>query len=203
MSIALSCPARRQSSHYLPAEALPCWCEVHPVAAGSALLLRFSPCFHRLHSAAESLCCIGLPRQRQAASAMGVYLSRGDCLGNGGLPSPTELRFLGPSPPGAFGIAILSVPLCYPKRCVPAIPWAGPLSKFRSVSSSALSSLRLPVQQGTRGSAPCAEHCVGPAAATPAAGFTSQNLCLSSHVSFIPRNFPVLWATKISLEMRT
>ena len=80
----------------------------------------------------------------------------------------------GLSPQGAFGIAVLSVPLHYPKRCVPEIPWAGPLSKSRSVSSLALSSLGLPVQQGTQTSAPCGERWVGPAATTPAASFTSK-----------------------------
>ena len=77
VSVALSCPARWQSSHYLPAEAPPCWCEVRPVAAFSALLLWAPPCCHRLCPATESLCCGGLPLQQQAASAMGVYLSRG------------------------------------------------------------------------------------------------------------------------------
>ena len=77
MSVEVSCPARRQSSHYLPAEALPCCGEVLPVAAGSALLLQSPPCCHGLRPAVESLCCIGLPRQWQAASAVGVYLSRG------------------------------------------------------------------------------------------------------------------------------
>ena len=43
MSFEVSCPARKQSSHYLPAEAPPCCCEVRPVAAGSALLLRSLP----------------------------------------------------------------------------------------------------------------------------------------------------------------
>ena len=77
VSAALSCPARRQSSHYLPAEAPTCWCEVRPVAAGSALLLQSPPCCHGLRPVVESLCCGRLPRQQQAASAMGVYLSKG------------------------------------------------------------------------------------------------------------------------------
>ena len=33
-------------------------------------------------------------------------------------------------------------------------------------------------------------------------GFLRQSLCLVSHVSFILGNFPVLWATKISLKMQ-
>ena len=86
------------------------------------------------------------------------------CLGNGGRPSPTER--LGASARGLFEIAVLFVPLGHRKRSVPAIPWAGPLSKSRSVSSPALSSLRLWVQQGTRPSSPCGNRWVGPAAAT-------------------------------------
>ena len=71
ISTEVSCPARRQTGHCLPAEAPPCCCVVCPVAAGSAVLLWSLP-----SPAAESLCCSGLPRQRQAASAVGVYLSR-------------------------------------------------------------------------------------------------------------------------------
>ena len=84
------------------------------------------------------------------------------CLGNGGCPSLTELRPQGTPPRGAFGITILFVPLCYPKRCDPEISWAGSLFKSRSVSSSALSSLRLPAQQGTQTSALRVECCVAP-----------------------------------------
>ena len=68
MSDQVSCPAQRQTSHCLSAEAPPCCCVIRP---GSAVLLCSLP-----HPAAESLCCSGLPRQRQAASAVGVYLSR-------------------------------------------------------------------------------------------------------------------------------
>ena len=65
-----SCPARRQTSHCLPAEASPCCCVVHLVASGSAVLLCSPPC-----PVAESLCCSWLPWQWQAVSAVGVYLS--------------------------------------------------------------------------------------------------------------------------------
>ena len=133
----------------------------------------------------------GWLRQQWACISVGA-----GCIGNGGRPSPTER--LGPSAPGAFEIAVLFIPLGYLKRSVPAIPWAGPLSKSRSVSSPALSSLRLPVQQGTWRSAPCGERWVGPAAATPAAGLPLPAAC----VCFILGNFPPLWATKISLEMQ-
>ena len=141
--------------------------------------------------------CLGNGRLRQQWACISVGAG---CLGNGGRPSPTEHLRL--SAWGAFGITILSVPLGYPKRSVPAISWAGPLSKSRSVSSPALSCLRLLVQQGTRTSAPCGERWVGLAAATPAAGFARQSYCLASRVSFMLGNFPVLWTTKISLEMQ-
>ena len=75
MSVEVFCPARRQTSHCLLAEALPCCCVVRPVAAGSAVLLWSPP-----RPAAESFCCSGLPRQWQAASAVGVYLSRDGLL---------------------------------------------------------------------------------------------------------------------------
>ena len=71
MFVEVSCPARRQTSHCFPAEALPCCCEAHPAGAGSVVLLWTLPC-----PEAESLCCSGLSRQWQAASAVGVYLSR-------------------------------------------------------------------------------------------------------------------------------
>ena len=40
------------------------------------------------------------------------------------------------------------------------------------------------------------------AAAPPADSYTSLGLRLASCISFIPGDFPVLWATKIRLEMR-
>ena len=67
----VSCAARRQTSHCLAAEAPPCCCVVRPIAAASAVLLWSLP-----HPVVESLCCSGLPRQRQAALAVSVYLSR-------------------------------------------------------------------------------------------------------------------------------
>ena len=48
----------------------------------------------------------------------------------------------------------LESPFCLSHCATPnALPWAGSLFKSRSVSSSALSGLRLPVQQGTWNSA--------------------------------------------------
>ena len=70
MFIEVSCPAGRQTSYCLSAEAPPICCVIHPIAAGSAVLLWFPP-----RPAAESLCCSRLPRQWQAVSAVGVYLS--------------------------------------------------------------------------------------------------------------------------------
>ena len=140
--------------------------------------------------------CLSNGRLRQQWACISVGAG---CLGDGGRPFPTVSRTVCL---GSFEIAVLFIPLGYPKRSVPAIPWAGPLSKSRSVSSPALSRLRLPVQQGTRTCAPCGECWVGPAAATLAAGFARQKYCLASRVFFILGNFPVLWATKISLEMQ-
>ena len=163
MSTALFCPARRQSSHYLPAEAPPCWC------VRFALLLQALPFCCGLRPAATGYAlrrslsvvagCLGNGRLRQQwlCTSVGAV-----CLGNGRRPSPTELRPQGTPPRGAFGIAVLFVPLRYPTRCHLGISWAGSLSKSCSVSSSGLPSLRLPAQQGTRTSALCADRCVAP-----------------------------------------
>ena len=109
-------------------------CRLHPAAMGYSLqrsLSVVSDCFGN-----------GWLRQQWACISVGA-----GCLGNGGRPSPTAR--LGPCARGLFEIVVLFLPRGYPKRSVPAIPWAGPLSKSCSVSSPALSSLRLPVQQGT------------------------------------------------------
>ena len=102
MSVALCCPARGQSSHYLPAEAPPCWRGVCPVAAGSALLLWVLPCSCCLRPAATGYAlrrslsvvagCLGNGRLRQQWVCTSVGA---DCLHNGGLPSPTELHHPG------------------------------------------------------------------------------------------------------------
>ena len=124
MFVEVSCPARRQTSHCLPAEALPCCCEARPVGAGSAVLL-WSPA----HPEAESLSvvagCLGNGRLRQKLACISVgtgCLGNGwlrqqwacisvgvDCLGNGGRPSPTER--LGSTARGSFEIAVLFIPL--------------------------------------------------------------------------------------------
>ena len=121
-------------------QALPFCCGLRPVASGYVL--------RRSVSVVPG--CLGNGRlcQQWVCTSVGA-----DCLGNGRHPSPTELCFKKTSSPGAFGIAVLFVTLRYPKRCVPGISWAGSLSKSRSVSSSALSGLSLPVQQGTHNSA--------------------------------------------------
>ena len=128
-----SCPARTQTSHCLPAESPPCCCDACPVEAGSAVLLWSLP-----RPEAESLCCSRLPRQRQAASSVGVYLSRdglpqqrlrqqwacisvgAGCLGNGGRPSPSE--HLRPSAQGLFEIVVLLVHWANPN----ALSWQSP-----------------------------------------------------------------------------
>ena len=62
----------------------------------------------------------------------------------------------------SFGIAVLFVPLRWPKSHFPEISWPGSLSKSRSIRwicQSAVSSLRLPVQQGIQTCALFAECC--------------------------------------------
>ena len=129
-------------------QALPFCCGLCPVATDYALWWSLSVVPGCLSN--------GRLRQQWACTSVGA-----DCPGNGGRPSPTELRFKKTSSPGAFGIAVLFVPLPWPKRRFPGISWPGSLSKSRSIRwicQSALSSLRLPVKQGTRTSALCAEH---------------------------------------------
>ena len=86
-------------------------------------------------------------------------------LPHGAAPSWVKLCPQGTSPPGAFGIAVLFVPLRWPKCRFPGISWPGSLSKSRSirwVCQSALSRLKLLVQQGTQTHALCAERCGAP-----------------------------------------
>ena len=135
----------------------------------------------------QALPCCGLCR-----AATGYALQRSlsvvpGCPGNGRLrqqwvctsvgviasamvdaPPPRSCTILGsavPSgnlSPGVFRIAILFVPLRYPKCCHPEISWASSLSKSCSVSSSALPSLKLLAQQGTQMSVLCGDRCVAP-----------------------------------------
>ena len=93
----------------MPPEAPPCCCEVRPVAAGSALLLRFPPLAETM-ALCQSLSvlagCLGNGRLRQQWACISVgagCLGNGSlcqqwacisvgagCLGNGGHPFPTE-----------------------------------------------------------------------------------------------------------------
>ena len=96
MSVEVSCPARRQTSHCLPAEAppsccvrfapllqaLPCCCCLQPAAMGYALWRSLSVVVGCLGNG--SLC------QQWACTSVGV-----NCLGNDGRPSPTELHHPG------------------------------------------------------------------------------------------------------------
>ena len=160
------------------------------------------------------VCCLsnGWPCQQWACISVGVgCLGNGwlrqqwacisvgaGCLGSGGRPSPTEC--LKPSAQDSLKPRFCSSHWVSQMIC-PCDPLAGPLSKSGSVSSPALSSLRLPVQWGTRTSTPCGERWVGPAAATLAAGFARRSFFLVYRVSSSLGNFPIPWATKISLEM--
>ena len=90
----LSCPSRRQSSHYLPAEA-------PPAGVRFALLLQALPFCCGLRPAATGYVlwwslsvvgCLSNGRLHQQWACTSVEV---DCLGNGGRPSPTELPRIG------------------------------------------------------------------------------------------------------------
>ena len=121
-------------------QALPFCCGLHPVATAYVLwrsLFVVPGCLSN-----------GRLSQQWVCTSVGA-----DCLSNGRRPSPMQLHFKKGFSTGAFRISVLFVALRYPKHCVPEISWAGSLSKSHSVSSSALSGLSLPVQQGTHNSA--------------------------------------------------
>ena len=202
----LSCPARRQSSHY-------CLPRLHPDGVRFALLLQALPFCCGLLPAAmgytlrRSLSvvagCLGnsRPRQQWACTSVGA-----GCLGNGGRPFPTELRPQGTPPWGAFGYRHFICPTALPQTLSPwNLPgWLTvqvPFSlKFSPPKSQVASPTGHPDERAL-----CRALCsaaTARAATAPAAGCTRQNLCLASRVSSIPRNFPILWATKIRLEMR-
>ena len=164
MSVALSCPATRQSRHYLPADALPYWCEVRPVAAGSALLLRSPPCCHGLSLVVAGCLGNGRLHQQWACTSVGV-----DYLGNGGYPSPTELHRTG------FSCALreplhrerLKSPFCLSHCATPnAVSLESPglahcPSPIQSqVQPSQVSDCQF--NRAPRTTVLCAEHCVAP-----------------------------------------
>ena len=212
MSIVLSCPARRQSSHYLSAEAPPCWCEVRPVAAGSVPLLG-SPPAATGYALRQSLSLVagrlgnGSLRQQWECTSVGA-----GCLGNGKCPSPTKLHRPG------FSCALSET--LHPEHfespfCLSQYP--GPNSI--SLESSCLAHCPSPVQSDGYAICPLKSQISGSTGhpdqcalcralwstaalqhRPPAA--PAKTALLASHVSFIPGNFPVLWATKIHLEMR-
>ena len=87
MSIEVSCPARRQSGHFLTAEAPPCCCEVHPVAAGSCSPAAVSATGYALWRSLSVVAgCLGNGRLRQQCACISVGAG---CLSNG-RPPPTE-----------------------------------------------------------------------------------------------------------------
>ena len=97
-----------------------------PIAVASALLSWAPPCCH----VAESLCYGGLPWQRQAVSAMGVYLRRGrisSVMAN--TPPPPSCTVLG-SVVLAVRLSTLSISSC---RFV--CPCAGETRRARSPGS--------------------------------------------------------------------
>ena len=107
MSVEVSCLARRQCNHYLTAEAPPCCCEAHPVAAGSCCSAAFSTTGYALKRSLSVVAgCLGNGRLRQQWACISVGAGclgncrlhqqwacvsvRAGCLSNGGCPSPTE-----------------------------------------------------------------------------------------------------------------
>ena len=103
----MSCSARRQSNHYLTAEAPPCCCEFRPVAAGSCSSAEFSTMGYALQRSLSVVAgCLSNSRLRQQWACISVgagclgncrlpqqwaCVSVGvGCLGSGGCPSPTE-----------------------------------------------------------------------------------------------------------------
>ena len=144
-----------------------------------------------------------------------VTLVGADCLSNGGFPSPIELHHpvfscacsetLHPehleSPfclSHCAGLNAVSLKSPCLAHCPSPVQSDGYTNLPSQVSDCRLNRAPRPVRFVWSCSATTAR-----AAAALAAGCTSQNLCLVSRVSFIPRNFPVLWETKIRLEMLT
>ena len=159
-------------------QALPFCCGLRPAAMGYALqrsLTVVAGCLGNGRLCQQWACisvgagCLGNGRMHQQWACISVGAS---CLGNGRWPSPTERlwdRLLGRVwNRGFIRPTGLSQRLCF------CSAQAGSLSESRLVSSPALSTLRLPAQQGTPTSVPCGGRWDGPATATPAAGFARQ-----------------------------
>ena len=87
MSVEVSCPARRQSNHYLTAEAPPCCCEVRPVAAGSCSSAAVSAMGYALRRSLSVVAgCLGNGRlcQQWACISVGVIASAtAGCISSG------------------------------------------------------------------------------------------------------------------------
>ena len=119
------------------------------------------------------------------------------CLGNGGRPSPTER--LRPTARDSLKSRFCSSHWVSQSLHSPGLAYCPSLIQSQ-VQPSQVSGCRFNRAPGQ--ARPVGSAGGGPAAATPAAGFARQRYCLASHVSFILGNFPVPWATKISLEMQ-
>ena len=127
------------------------------------------------------------------------------CLSSGGRPSPKE--HLGPSARDSLKLRFCSSHWVSQTIC-PYNPLGWPTVqvsfslKFSPLKSQISGSTGHPDQCSLCGALCSATALQRQPPATPATSCTSQNLCLASQVSFIPGNFPVLWATKIRLEMQ-
>ena len=206
----MCCPAQLGGS--LVSICLP---RLHPAGVRFTLLLQALPFCCGLRTAAMGYAlwwslfvvvgCLGNGRLRQqwAFTSVGA-----DCLGSGRRPSPMELRRTGFSCVHTWSVwnRRFVCPTALPETLSPwnLLGWLTvqvPFSlKFSPPKSQVAGPTGHPDECAFSG--PLCSATTVRATAAPAAGCASQNLCLASHISSIPRNFPVLWATKIRLEMR-
>ena len=165
------CPAGLRFALLL--QALPFCSGLRPAATGYAL--------RRSLSIVAGCLGNGKLRQQWACTSVGM-----GCLGNGRCPSPMELLS-----------GNLSTGSVWNHHTHYLLGWLTVQVPF----SLKFSPLKFQVAGSTGHPDQCALCGALCSAAAPAAGYTSQNLCLASCVYFIPGNFPVLWATKVRLEM--
>ena len=168
-------------------------------------LLWSPPCCHGLSLVVAGCLGNGRLHQQWACTSVGV-----DYLGNGGYPSPTELHCPG------FSCACRD-PLHLERLYSPFCLSHCDTTNAFSLESPGLAHCPSPVQSQVQPSqvsdclfnraprpvcfvrsvAEC--HC---AVALAEAAAPAKTAALASRVSPTPGNFPILWATKIHLEMR-
>ena len=180
-------------------QALSCCCGLHPAATGYAL--------RQSISVVEG--CLGNGRLHQQWECTSVGVG---CLGNGNRPSPTKLHHPGfscahsetlhpehlESPfclshcPGPNAISLESPGLAH---CPSPVQSDGYANLPSQVSDCWFNRAPRPVRFVRSA---VEHHC----AVALAAGCTSQNYCTGISRLFYTWVFPILWATKIHLEMQ-